>query len=69
MVEFCCVLSKLDYLSRNKISKGQFSFHHFRITGNILHGEWSNLQNTQQNSTKFSTMLGKDVINAFIYNY
>ena len=26
----------------------------------LLHAKWSNLQNTQQNSTKFSGMLGED---------
>ena len=31
----------------------------YRETRIILQAKWSNLQNTQQNSTKFSAMLGK----------
>ena len=34
--------------------------HHYRETRFLLHAKWSNFQNTQQNCTKFSGMLGED---------
>ena len=34
--------------------------HHYRDTRILSHAKWSNLQNTQPNSTKVSAMLGED---------
>ena len=52
-----CLLSKLNHLACNKVTKSHV---HYRETGILLHAKWSNLQNTQENSTKFSGMLGED---------
>ena len=60
VVEFCFVFWKKDLLACNNFSKLQLSFHHYRETKKILHTRWSSLQNTQQNSTNFSAMLGDD---------
>ena len=46
-MDFFCVLAKLDHLAYSKFSKTRI----------LLHAKWSNLQNTQQNRTKFSGML------------
>ena len=54
LVEFGCILSKLDDLACNNISKWQLSLHH------ILHTKWSDWQSTRLNSTKFSEMLGEE---------
>ena len=60
-VEFCFVLRKLDHLTCNTFSKLQLSFYHYCETRILLHAKCSsNLQNTQQNSLTFSTMLGED---------
>ena len=54
-MDFFCVLSKLDHLACNTFAKSQLSYHETRI---LLHAKWSNLQNTQQNSTTCLAMLG-----------
>ena len=59
-VEFCCILRNLDHLAYNIFLKSQFPFHHYRETIFFLQANWSSLQNTQQNSTKLSAMLGED---------
>ena len=55
-----CVLSKLDHLAYNKFSKLQHSLAPLTCNKNSItlsHAKWSNLQNTQQNYTKFLGML------------
>ena len=68
LVDFFCVLAKLDHLACNKFSKLQLSntitphyyIRHYRETRILLHAKWSNFRNTQHNCTKFSGMLGGD---------
>ena len=59
LVEVGCILLKLDDLACNNIFKWLLSLHH------ILHAKWSDWQNTRQNSTKFSAMLGKMITEQF----
>ena len=47
LVEFCCVLWKIDHLVCNKFSKLQISFHHYHETRILVHVQWSHSQNAQ----------------------
>ena len=56
-MKLCYVLSKSDHFTSNQNDRSQF--HQYGETRVTLHAKWSDFENTPQNSTKFSTMLGE----------